>query len=169
MKKKFSMMALLMMMVLIFALPVSAGAAKGGYKKAYRRIVKQNKKYGAFKLDYIDGDKVPELICGRSSNFRIYTYKNGKVRKYITDFNNSGEFIGGIGSNLGWSYIRRSGKFIQSIREVDWKRGKMDAYGMEFKLRGTKLVSTNKKIRNYNRYVLAGGNMSYAQIMKKLK
>ncbi len=107
--KSVSKKVIFILMSLVLAVSVAAVLPSGSFEanaaskkskaiKAYKSfLVKERKKketymYNGeytiekFSLIYLDNNSVPELVTAKGSNYTVYTYKNGKVKK--TDIDN---------------------------------------------------------------------------------
>ena len=129
-KKKLIMTALF-----LFAISIPANAAS--YKAAYRKVAKQLG-YGDFSLVYIDGDKIPELVCTNSggSFISIYTYKSGKAKCLTLDSPKDYPEMDSYGVHNSWKY--GAGGFGASVYYYIPKKNKL------YHMRSHKIQDTNK-------------------------
>ena len=108
-------------LVALFLLVFTTTANAAGYKKAYRKIVKQFEKdnpaisssyfsvKNKYSLIHIDKNKTPELVCEHAGYYiAVYTYKKGKAKCLTYRKDKWGEmFVWSFGAmgNYGYYYI----------------------------------------------------------------
>lgn len=150
MKKKVKLFLTVIFTIIVIAgisMPSEAASAKNNKKwaKAYMKIVNQvnekDKKDSfatySYNLLYLDSDSMPELVVDQNG-YRVFLYAYSKGRVY-TLMDGWGY---GVGGNVGYDYIPKTGKVINSSGIF----AGCIRYYTRFKLENHKLLKRDKKL-----------------------